>query len=299
MRHSRTTLVAVTAGLLAAASLGLMLGRDAADVPGPRWKVTRCHDSRAVETVLTDEPHDALPHLGPGDSLLIEPFPDRQTSSGSSFASPNRLPSAERRTVEFLLLLPVATLLVCVCRNVIGLNPFGTFAPALLGLAFREARSPLGVAVLLGVFAAGWLARRGLNHFHLLQVPRTALMLSLVVVMLLAVILATAGSSVGAVTLFPLVILTGTIERFWSMEEEDGPAASLRTLATTLAVAGGVWLLAAPGVSRWLLRRPEALGLVMAAQLLLGRYTGLRLLEFYRFRVLIRVPRPRATEALG
>jgi hypothetical protein len=40
-----------------------------------------------------------------------------------------------------------------------------------------------------------------------------------------------------------------------------------------------------------LFRYPETLGLVMAAQLLLGRYTGYRLSELFRFRDFLR-PRP-------
>ena len=54
---------------------------------------------------------------------------------------PSDLPAAERQLVEFLLLLPVAALVCCVVRNVIGLHTYGTFAPALLGLAFREVES--------------------------------------------------------------------------------------------------------------------------------------------------------------
>ena len=38
--------------------------------------------------------------------------------------------AAERHLVEFLLLLPVAALVICLFRNVIGLASFGTFAPA-------------------------------------------------------------------------------------------------------------------------------------------------------------------------
>ena len=37
---------------------------------------------------------------------------------------------------------------------------------------------------------------------------------------------------------------------------------------------------------------PETLGLVMAAQLLIGRYTGYRLVELWRFRDLIKDPPP-------
>ena len=54
------------------------------------------------------------------------------------------LPPAEQRLVEFLLLLPVAALIICVFRNVIGLGSFGTFAPALIGLAFRDLQQLAG-----------------------------------------------------------------------------------------------------------------------------------------------------------
>ena len=95
------------------------------------------------------------------------------------------LSPTDQRLVEFLLLLPVAALIVCVFRNVIGLTSFGTFAPALLGLAFRELHSLPGILVFVCIVLIGWLMRRVLNHYHLLQVPRIAFMLSLVVVVLI------------------------------------------------------------------------------------------------------------------
>ena len=49
-----------------------------------------------------------------------------------------QLPLAEQRLVEILLLLPVCALIICLFRNVIGLNSFGTFTPALIGLAPRS-----------------------------------------------------------------------------------------------------------------------------------------------------------------
>jgi hypothetical protein len=199
----------------------------------------------------------------------------------------NHQGSDDRRLIEFLLLLPPATLLICLFRNVIGLSSFGTFAPALLGLAFREVHSPLGVFLVLTIITAGWWLRRGLNELHLLQVPRTALLLSCVVVMILILLNVTGKAGTGAITLFPLVILTGMIERFWTMEEEDGAANSINTLASTLFMAACVWLLAAvPGLTGWMLANPETIGFVMAGQLVLGRYTGFRLLELYRFRTL-------------
>ena len=57
-------------------------------------------------------------------------------------------------------------------------------------------------------------------------------------------------------------------------------------LATVIAV-----VLCRPPVVRQLFCYPETLGLIMAAQLLIGRYTGYRLLELVRFRDFLR-PRP-------
>src|SRR6202011_3978392 len=126
-------------------------------------------------------------------------------------------------------LLPIAALIVCVFRNLIGVGTFGTFAPALVGLAFRELQSLPGILVFVSIVLVGWGMRRLLNHYHLLQVPRTAFMLSLVVIVLITAIVAANFQDLPAtkyISLFPMVILTGMIERFWTLEEEDGTSSS-------------------------------------------------------------------------
>ena len=69
-------------------------------------------------------------------------------------------PPDERGLVEFLLLLPVAALIICICRNLIGMSCFGTFAPALIGLAFREWESLPGILVFVSIILIGWGLRR-------------------------------------------------------------------------------------------------------------------------------------------
>jgi hypothetical protein len=198
------------------------------------------------------------------------------------------LSPTDQELVRFLLLLPVAALIVCVFRNVIGLASFGTFAPALLGLAFREFHSMPGLFVFVGIVLVGWLMRRVLNHYHLLQVPRTALLLSLVVVLLIGLVVLANFRSLSAtkyVSIFPLVILTGMIERFWTLETEDGTASSFRTLLQTMIIAATIALvLSFHSLVHHLFDYPEMIGLIMAGQLLLGRYTGYRVSELFRFR---------------
>jgi hypothetical protein len=161
----------------------------------------------------------------------------------------------------------------------------------LLGLAFREVPSIIGGAVLFVVLSFGWALRHAISQLHLLQVPRTAFMLSVVVCLLLAIVVITNSYGValaGSLPLLPLVILTGMIERFWTMEEEEGPGASFRTLLNTLGIASLILMLVRiPSVRRELLVHPETLGFVMAGQLIIGRYVGYRIMELYRFRSLL------------
>src|SRR5205085_2629155 len=108
--------------------------------------------------------------------------------------------------------LPMAALIICLFRNVIGINSFGTFAPALIGMAFRDLASLPGLLVFVSIVLIGWGIRRLLDRYHLLQVPRTAFLLSTVMVLLLSATLL-ANFTHLAVTryfsLFPMVILTG------------------------------------------------------------------------------------------
>jgi transglutaminase-like putative cysteine protease len=214
------------------------------------------------------------------------------------------LPPAERRLVELLLLFPVAALIICVFRNLIGLSSFGLFAPALIGLAFHDLHSLPGILVFVTILLIGWLMRRILDHYHLLQVPRVAVMLTLIMLVLIAAVVASNRWGVPVtryVALFPVVILTGMVERFWTLETEDSTAASFKTLLQTMGIATVIALvLSRPALARTLFFYPEALGLILAAQLLIGRYTGYRLTELFRFRDFLRPPqeRPGYTVAL-
>ena len=204
------------------------------------------------------------------------------------------LPSAERQLVEILLLLPIAALIICIFRNVIGLSSFGTFAPALIGLAFHDLHSLPGFFMFVSILLIGWLKRRVLDRYHLLQVPRVATLLTLIMTVLIAAVVA--ANVYGAATtrylsLFPMIILCGMVERFWTLENEDSTAASFRTLFQTMLISMVIALvLSLESLVRHMLRFPETLGLIMAAQLLIGRYTGYRFMELLRFRDFLKLP---------
>ena len=123
-----------------------------------------------------------------------------------------------------------------------------------------------------------------------LLVPRLSAVL--IVVVLLMMVISVVSHKLGletglSVALFPMVIITMTIERMSVVWEERGAADAIRAAAGSLLVASVAYL--AMGM-RWLehliFTFPELLMLVLAIVILLGRYTGYRLTELTRFRAI-------------
>jgi hypothetical protein len=88
-----------------------------------------------------------------------------------------------------------------------------------------------------------------------------------------------------AVGLLPFVILTMTIERFFVIIEETGVREGLWMTAGSAGVAVITYkILQLEPLQLTFFVYPELLFAVAAVQVFLGRYTGYRLLELFRFR---------------
>jgi hypothetical protein len=90
-----------------------------------------------------------------------------------------------------------------------------------------------------------------------------------------------------SVALFPIVILTMTIERMTLAWEERGPREAFTQAIGSILVAILCHLVMTLAIVRhFVFVFPESLLIVLAMTLLLGRYAGYRLVELPRFRVL-------------
>ena len=82
-----------------------------------------------------------------------------------------------------------------------------------------------------------------------------------------------------------MVILTMLVERFYVTTEEDSLHFAVQLLIGTLAMAFVIYaLLGWKTVGETLLKYPELHCLTIVALILVGRYTGYRLTELWRFR---------------
>jgi hypothetical protein len=200
------------------------------------------------------------------------------------------LPIDTQLVFHVLLMIPLGGLVLAFLRQIVGIKTFGTFMPVLIALAFRETGLVAGVALFLLVVALGLIVRSYFDHLKLLLVPRLASVLTVVVIMLsfIAVITNQMGLTVGlSISLFPIVILTMTIERMSLMWEEYGAKDAIKTCTGSLAAAMvAFFAMNNPIAAHLLFVFPELLLVLLALTLLLGRYNHYKLTEYLRFRQL-------------
>ncbi len=202
------------------------------------------------------------------------------------------LPVQTQNMYRILLMVPIGALVMVFMRNVIGVSTFGTFMPILIALAFRETQLLWGIFLFTGIVAAGLAIRFYLENLKLLLVPRLASVLVVVVILLalISILSHKLGLDRGlSVALFPMVILAMTIERMSLVWEEHGPPEAIRQGLGSLAVAIiGYMVMFQERLEHLIFYFPELLLVVLAITLLMGRYTGYRLTELWRFRQLLR-----------
>jgi len=198
------------------------------------------------------------------------------------------LPIQTQAVYEVLLLVPFGILVIVLLRNFIGLSSFGTFAPVLIALAFRETELLKGILLFILIVSLGLMFRFYLERLRLLLVPRLAAVVTIVVLLMTSISMISdqIGTETGlSVSLFPMVIISMVIERMSVVWEERGAATSVREgLGSLLMAALAYSAMSLDVLAYWVTVFPEVnlavLGLIVA----LGRYTGFRLTELLRFR---------------
>jgi len=202
------------------------------------------------------------------------------------------LPIQTQTIYRVLLVIPLGAVILVLLRNVVGVKTFGTFMPVLIALAFRETQLLWGIGLFSLVVGLGLGVRFYLDRLRLLLVPRLAAVLIIVILLMagISIVSHALGIERGlSLALFPMVIMTMTIERMSIVWDERGPYEALMQGAGSFVAAGIAY---AVMFNRFLGHLafvfPELLLVLLAATLLLGRYAGYRLSELLRFKVLAR-----------
>jgi hypothetical protein len=249
---------------------------------------------KLIQTLGIQEPHVSLSVVR-GEEAALQLAVEKGTIKKpflldfSLFSLPVQLQAVYR----VILLVPIGVLFLVFLRNVIGIRTFGTFMPVLIALSFRETQLLWGIFLFTTLVGIGLLIRLYLEHLKLLVVPRLAAVLIVVIGLMafLSVLTNKLGLERGlSVALFPMVILTMTIERMSIIWDELGAFEAIKQGVGSITAATIAYLIMSTKyVEHLLFVFPELLLVLLAATILLGRYSGFRLMELRRFKALTEI----------
>lgn len=202
------------------------------------------------------------------------------------------LPLQTQQTYQIMIMIPIGVLVILILRNLGGLQTLGTFTPVLIALAFRETQLGFGIVLFTIITALGLSLRSYLEHLKLQMLPRLSVVLTFVVVLIAVISLFShkLGLERGlSVALFPMVILTMTIERLSITWEERGGGHAFKVAVGTLIAATLAYvLMTIPELTYFIFTFPAVLLILVGFMLAMGRYRGYRLTELFRFKAFLK-----------
>jgi hypothetical protein len=202
-----------------------------------------------------------------------------------SFMISKGIPS---NTIVLLLMLPIIATIIALLKQVIGITTFGLYTPSIITLSFLALGLKFGLVILFIIIVSGTLVRSLLDRFNLLHIPRIAIVLTfstLVILLTLALGTYLGIGSIATIAVFPMLIMTTLAEKFVSALGGRGfYAAILLMLETTVVSLICYWVVEWHYLQNLILGHPEIILLLIVFNYMLGRWTGLRLMEYVRFR---------------
>jgi hypothetical protein len=190
--------------------------------------------------------------------------------------------------LKSIIMVPIGAVVIVLFRNVIGLRTFGTFLPVLIAVACRNTGLLWGLIGFVAIVTTVSIIRAIISKLQLLHSPQLGVLLTGVIGMLLLAAVLGARfylSGLAKVSLFPMVIVAITAERFAIMEIEDGRKTAWKTMAETLIVVSACYIvISSLSLQIVMLAFPELLLLTVVMHLWIGRWVGIRFSEWFRFR---------------
>jgi hypothetical protein len=191
------------------------------------------------------------------------------------------------QTVILLLVLPVIATILAFFKQVIGITTFGLYTPSIIALSFLALGWRSGVFFLFFIVITGYAVRSLMRSWRLLYIPKVAIVLAVVSFTLLLLMAGSAylGRTFTRETIFILLIMSTLSESFLSLKTEQGWYSAIMGIAETVGAAlVCVFLVQSNIFQTLILAYPELVLFTIPLNVLLGRFTGLRFMEYLRFR---------------
>lgn len=192
----------------------------------------------------------------------------------------------------YLLMLPMAALISVILKNIVGLETFGTFLPILIASVLGNTGVITGLLVFFGIIWFVYLINTMISKLDLLYHPRMAILLSFVILALLIVFsmgLRFKFYNLVYVVFFPVAIVAITINRVTMlMEEASYRRIGIISINTIVVTIVSYFFIKSIFLQMLMLSFPELILLLIGINIMVGRWAGFRLFEYWRFREMIR-----------
>lgn len=196
-------------------------------------------------------------------------------------------------TIILLLMLPIIATFIAFLRQVVGIKAFGIYTPLIITFAFLATNGlKYGIAIFATVILVGMAMRFVLKPFRLLYLPRVAIMLTVVAIFILGILVLGGEfrrTGLAAVSIFPILIMITIVEKFVAVQIEKGNRAAIVLAIETLVISiFGFYIASSETLIKLLVLYPWIILFTIPINVFLGRWTGLRISEYFRFKEIMK-----------
>ena len=206
-------------------------------------------------------------------------------------------------SIILLLMLPIVATIIAFWRQFIGLSTFGIYAPILITFAFYQlSLTPsnntnllqglkYGLALAVVVFVTAALAHELTKKIRLHYLPKMSILLSLVAIGVFATLVAASYLNKGgfiSVDILPLLLMITVSEQMISIYIKKGKkSAYILTIGTLFISTLAYVLISWDWLQKTMLAYPYISPLMLVLDLIIGKWSGLRLNEYFKFKSVI------------
>ncbi len=208
-------------------------------------------------------------------------------------------------TIALLLLLPIIATVVAFMKQFVGITTFGIYTPSIITLSFLIIGMGAGILTLAVSISIGAALRPALKKVRMLFIPKMAIVITVVSLMLLLVLISSIylgffNADFLSIAIFPMLILATLVEKFVAAKTEKGLSSATVLMLGTVFVAVIAYFIAGGAINigfttiklnlikNIILTYPELVLLMIVINVILGKWSGLRVLERIRFREVLR-----------
>jgi len=196
-------------------------------------------------------------------------------------------------TIVVLFLFPLVAALVAFSRQVVGISGFGIITPAMLSVAFLSTGGLGGLVLLAFILVAATLSRMIMRKVRVPYLPKLAMILWIVMMSVMGLLSSSSGlglTRLAGVGIFPILLFVLLAETFIEAQiTQSFKTALLMTAETVVLALIAYRIMSALWVQEIVLVHPElSVIAILLMDFLIGKYKGLRLMEVWRFRKMLK-----------